>query len=256
MEQLTLLLEGFPASLTAPQESGKVKKMSAIYGQRCLEQYARFPRVSSWAKTFAASLIGTEAWYSTRCALSWKVLGIKSRPLLYLRAASMRHIKESEYGLLPTPRTAYIEGGCVNDVQVENGNYFRKNKDGVRWGVKLRDVVENGLLPTPMAQSRETTIEQTIARQKKYGGKTKAMYLENYLALGLLYSPKANDYKNQRKTENWKGLDLSSQVKEMTGSNSRLNHRFVAEMMGFPPNWTELPFQSGETKVLKPTETP
>jgi hypothetical protein len=29
------------------------------------------------------------------------------------------------------------------------------------------------------------------------------------------------------------------------GKTSQLNPRFVAEMMGFPVNWTELPFQSG-----------
>jgi hypothetical protein len=36
-----------------------------------------------------------------------------------------------------------------------------------------------------------------------------------------------------------------------TSKTSQLNPRFVAEMMGFPPNWTELPFQSGETKASK-----
>jgi hypothetical protein len=286
MEQLTLLLEGFPASPTAPQESGKVKKMSAIYGQRCAEQYARFPLVSSWAKTFAASLIGMEGWSSTRCALSWKVLGIKSRPLLYLRARSMPHINESEYGLLPTPRTADIEGGCVNDVQVENGNYYRTNKEGVRWGVKLRDVVENGLLPTPMAQSRETTIEQTIARQKKYGGKTRAMYLENFAVMGMLPTPNAAEgYKGSKTynensqmgsslsalagsgmlptptasdqysgtakiSENYpRHTDLNNLVAQQIGKASQLNPRFVAEMMGFPSNWTESPFLNGEQKA-------
>jgi hypothetical protein len=74
--------------------------------------------------------------------------------------------------------------------------------------------------------------------------------------MGMLHTPKACDFKNQSKSENWKGLDLSSQVKELTGTNSRLNHQFVAEMMGFPANWTELPFLSGETKVSKPTVTP
>jgi DNA (cytosine-5)-methyltransferase 1 len=41
-----------------------------------------------------------------------------------------------------------------------------------------------------------------------------------------------------------------------TGSNSQLNPLFVAEMMGFPPNWTVLPFQSGETNQLRDTEMP
>ena len=29
----------------------------------------------------------------------------------------------------------------------------------------------------------------------------------------------------------------------------------ISEMMGFPKDWTELPFLNGETKALKPTET-
>ena len=38
-------------------------------------------------------------------------------------------------------------------------------------------------------------------------------------------------------------------VKQTFGKTSQLNPQFVAEMMGFPPNWTELPFLSGETKA-------
>jgi hypothetical protein len=297
MEQLTLLLEDSLANPTQAPESVKAKKMSATYGLRCLEQYERLPRVSSWAKMFAASLIGMEGWYSRRCALSWKVMGIKSRPLLYLRARSTPHIVENGSGLLPTPRTADIEGGCVNDVQIENGNYYRINKNGVRWGVKLRDVVENGLLPTPMAQIRETTIEQTIERQKKYGGKTRAMYLENFAVMGMLPTPTAGEhkanktydkryqaksgltamaangmlptpnafdwntaqhqdkYQERKKMQMEKGVSLHYSLRQMTmdinptGTTSQLNPRFVGEMMGFPANWTELPFLSGETKV-------
>lgn len=32
---------------------------------------------------------------------------------------------------------------------------------------------------------------------------------------------------------------------EWRGKTSQLNPLFVAEMMGFPPDWTVLPFQSG-----------
>ena len=41
----------------------------------------------------------------------------------------------------PTPRASDIEGGIVQDVQLENGHFFRENAKGVRWGVKLRDAV-------------------------------------------------------------------------------------------------------------------
>ena len=54
----------------------------------------------------------------------------------------------------------------------------------------------------------------------------------------------------------------SSLVNEMhgvlnrpTGKTSQLNPRFVAEMMGYPPNWTELPFLNGETKASKDMAT-
>lgn len=40
------------------------------------------------------------------------------------------------------------------------------------------------------------------------------------------------------------------------GSGSQLNPRFVMEMMGFPPGWTELPFLNGEANPSKPEETP
>jgi hypothetical protein len=36
-----------------------------------------------------------------------------------------------------------------------------------------------------------------------------------------------------------------------TGKTSQLNPLFVLEMMGFPPNWTELPFLNGETNQSK-----
>ena len=42
---------------------------------------------------------------------------------------------------------------------------------------------------------------------------------------------------------------LTKMARETTGKTGQLNPRFVAELMGFPTNWTELPFQNGETKV-------
>ncbi len=50
--------------------------------------------------------------------------------------------------------------------------------------------------------------------------------------------------------------ELNHLVSQHAGKSSQLNPRFVAEMMGFPVNWTESAFQSGEPKASKPTETP
>jgi hypothetical protein len=75
-----------------------------------------------------------------------------------------------------------LETGSIVKTQ-SNGFAFVRKKDGMRFGASMREIVKTGLLPTPMAQIRETTIEQTIERQKKYGGKTRAMYLENFAVM-------------------------------------------------------------------------
>jgi hypothetical protein len=312
----------------------------------------------------------------------------------------MRHTEGNEYGLLPTPRTADIEGGCVNNVQMENGNYFRTNKEGVRWGVKLRDVVESGMLPTPTAmdsskdgdmtgsakmlmgathRSSGQPIQKTLtdAIQMEYlksnpqlaqelankpmmkrtnlppqkefvdwirgitnskelsqlinvklstvehwfrkdskgfshpsieewqkiaeifqvteqmnarmmeqssiewmgmlptptamdstnatatmkstqvkEGSMHSVTLTRAMSMGILPTPKATDERMHWKTENWKGDDLGSQVNDILGTRSHLNPQFVAEMMGFPPNWTELPFQSGDKNPSKDSAMP
>lgn len=99
----------------------------------------------------AACLVGTGAWSSTRCTLNWKLKATKSNRLYLQLLPSARRTEEIGYGSLPTPRAADVQGGGIKNVQYENGSFFRANKDGVRWGVKLRDVLESGLLPTPMA---------------------------------------------------------------------------------------------------------
>jgi DNA-cytosine methyltransferase len=72
----------------------------------------------------------------------------------------------------------------------------------------------------------------------------------------LLPTPRASDERMHWRSENWEGSDLGSEINHLLGTRSHLNPRFVAQMMGFPVNWTELPFQSGEINPSKDTETP
>jgi hypothetical protein len=82
-------------------------------------------------------------------------------------------------------------------------------------------------------------------------------------------APKRRDQISQGANGNWRrtsdntGIrfgaklnDIAPILAESTGKTSQLNPRFVAEMMGYPVNWTELPFQSGEQNLSKDTETP
>jgi hypothetical protein len=69
----------------------------------------------------------------------------------------------------------------------------------------------------------------------------------------MLPTPTASD--NPDKNTGKRNQDgLQKRAYLTTGKTSQLNPRFVAEMMSFPPNWTELPFLNGATNPLKDTE--
>jgi len=71
--------------------------------------------------------------------------------------------------------------------------------------------------------------------------------------MGMLPTPQAQEGGKITGKENQDSI--TKRVRQMTGKTSQLNPRFVAEMMGFPENWTELPFLSGEPNQSKHTET-
>jgi len=223
-EQLTSSQVVSLANRTQSLDNEKVKKTNAIYGPKCLEQYGRLPHVTLWAKMFVDCLVGTGAWYSTRCVLSWKLLGIRSRPVLYLRSVSTPPTNGSEFGLLPTPSVADTEGSPKRPetiTQNESGGWTRTSDNtGTKFGAKLNDVA--GLLPTPAA--RDYKGDRTLTDGKNITAKGQEI-----------------------------GIQLEQMARIMVGQQnqpsrtSQLNPRFVLEMMGFPPDWTELPFLSGET---------
>lgn len=66
---------------------------------------------------------------------------------------------------------------------------------------------------------------------------------------GMLPTPTASCYNTGTPADRKDGKTRKSQLNHLiarkTGHASQLNPLFVAEMMGFPPDWTVLPFQSG-----------
>jgi hypothetical protein len=156
----------------------------------------------------------------------------------------------AEAGMLPTPtRSDY------NTPRSPEAWERAKEKHGDALQVPLKQLAANGMLPTPIAGDWKG--------QRRADGT--ASMLSGQASLGMLPTPAARDYKGANSLEHLKGENgnkvkhdsqLPKYIKLGTGSNSQLNPRFVAEMMGFPVNWTELPFQSGEPSQLKPTETP
>lgn len=94
-----------PASHSVTQGEEKARQMTATSGQTCLKSLKMSSQTGSSLKMCAASLLGTMAWYSSKCALTWKTKTTKSNRLLFQLAPSMPRTGETGSGLLLTPRT-------------------------------------------------------------------------------------------------------------------------------------------------------
>ncbi len=84
-----------------------------------------------------------------------------------------------------------------------------------------------------------------------------------WLAEGqVMPTPTARDWKGAPSLENLKKRGKIPQKNSLpdffarTGKSFQLNPLFVAEMMGFPPDWTVSPFLNEDRHPLKDTETP
>lgn len=206
-DESTSLPEGFRANLTPQQGRDLVKKMIDTSGQKCLEQLKRFNLVSSWAKMFLESLVGMEDWYSTRCKLTWKLKGTTYNRYYFQLAVSTLPTDEIGSGLL-------LKTPTKMDGQVTSG---KKNPKSGGSGTLAQEIMSQypptimklGLLPTPTA---------------------------NEDAAGTI-----NGNMQQMLTHSAKRLDM-----EGTSRGGQLSHRFALEMMGFPTDWTELPFLNSE----------
>ena len=156
----------------------------------------------------------------------------------------MRHTEGIGFGLLPTPLASVMDQTNFQAYDLRMQRLVEKGHKP--FTMTLDQMALRGLLPTPTAMDSTSATAMMKSSQVKPGS-MHSVTLTRW-ATQMLHTPKANDFKNQKKSENWKGLDLSSQIKEITGSDSLLNPPFVLEMMGFPIDWTELPFQNGEMK--------
>jgi hypothetical protein len=193
-------------------------------------------------------------------------------------------------GMLPTPTAMDTKDGQPNQTQMKNGRFVRVSKTtGTEFGSRMTDVaMVLGMLPTPKATEIEENYEDWKKRMERSGnpkntGKTTAN-LGTYAVSGMLPTPRANQVNgcdlNSESLANRNKGNLEEHIAKWVtmlptpaaadgfkttsnthqenlnmlapvGTRSHLNPPFVLEMMGFPPNWTELPFQNGETNQSK-----
>lgn len=185
-------------------------------------------------------------WYSTRCVLTWKGKVMKYNRLLFLLQVSMPRIEGIESGLLLTPTTRE---------QVQDLDKFKERMKKYPNGTTMPNLATQimGLLPTPTTQEPTSQCEmnENGRRLTKNKKDSHSLNLGRVMANLMLKTPTASDKNIHWKTENWKGDDLGSQMNEIFGTRSHLNPQFVLEVMGFPPDWTLLPFQNGDKNQPK-----
>jgi hypothetical protein len=183
-----------------------------------------------------------------------------------------------------------------NQISQKNGRFVRtSNNTGTEFGAKLRDVVGmlptpnardwkdtigngkdapsigvtrgyslgqklNSMLPTPTAMdstNATATMKSTQVKEGSMHSVTLSRFLLTPSASDGLRSGMTMDSLKRHNKVNAENSNLAEQIAhKVGGGTSHLNPRFVAEMMGFPPNWTASPFQSGEQNPSKDTAMP
>lgn len=129
------------------------------------------------------------------------------------------------YGMLPTPVASDADVGAVmgkNDkiIVTQKGKIRKLNQKGHVWSVGLGRMAE--LLPTPTARDwKGAASKESLEKRGRIPEKNS---LPDFFT--------------------------------RTGKGFLLNPLFVAEMMGFPPNWTVFPFLNEEQNPSRDTGTP
>lgn len=164
---------------------------------------------------------------------------IPSSRYLFQLVPSVRHTEETESGLLLTPSTVDIG---LTEGRMEKGIAYRESIGRHYVPGCLSEQIQ-GLLPTPDCSDRRSD------NSTQWG-------LTNYAKNGLLPTPATRDYKGARSTEALEksGRNETNNLSDhfhQPGKTSQLNPRFVAEMMGYPPDYLELPFLGHRNESIK-----
>lgn len=283
--------EVFPVSPSALPESAEEWVMTAISGMRCSEQYERSDQLGSLVRM----LLVSSQWYSPVRRLEWRskricsekisriseqsdknmsskpsveILserGIQSNRLLFQLVPLEHRIDEIGCGLLPTVQTQGLKT-CNSEGKSEFVKAEllptpdcsdRRSDKSCQWG--LSNYARNNPLPTPTASTGTRGGQQVEGlRKTRQSGVEYSSTLNDLATSGLLPTPKAQEARGNTSVDRGK-MNLSDGIAKRykpAGKTSQLSHRFVAEMMGFPTDWTELPFLNSEQSPSKDTEMP
>ena len=269
--------EGSLASPSVWPDKEKERMITVTSGLKCSGLYGKSGPLGSLVRM----LLGSSRWYSPARRLKWggrplyseritekeyctdknmlskpfvETLNVKDTPsnrYLFRLVPSEHRTEGTEFGLLqdllPTQTAIDAGTGRMNKSLSPNA----KERTTIAMAAKM------GLLPTPMAT--DIRHEKRVKELKAAGGntfhslkngETRPNGFMDWMDFhGLLPTPTASDKYTGTTKDQKDGRSRMSALKHniahQYGRNSLLNPRFVAEMMGFPVDWTVLPFLNG-----------
>ena len=238
--------EAFLASHSVAPGSERARKMTVSSGLRCVESYGKHNPNGCWQRMFLASLVKTEAWFSSVCLLTWKMQATKRSRLLFRLAALALPIEEIGSGLLHIP-AGQEPGVRAERLQTKNGEPAKVGQRAYDKGTgRLAQVglhQQIALLKTPSAVETEGGIMEirpganahyklrdqiamlptTRATDWKNGGWHDTVTRKDSLngVMSMLPTPQNRDYRSpdlqdsgnfKRKQEKGFTIDLNSRI--------------------------------------------
>jgi hypothetical protein len=151
--------------------------------------------------------------FSNMSSEDWKKWVTEQRQEYSQRVKSERLIRESESSSLvyPTPRSSDGEGGMTPALISETGQFYRLNKKGEKWSVKLRDAVESmENWSTPVAMNDGMYIDNSPNKDKRH---SQGLATQAYQSMENWSTPRASATDSTRPNRKG-GIPLAQQVKE------------------------------------------
>ena len=273
--QQTLFVEDSHANPSVLQEREREQMMTATSGMKLLESSESVNLDGLLGKMLKELLTSKKAWSSDKCKMIWKKRVSKSNVLLFQLQASVRGIKEKEFGLLHTPtateigmrskaamekRKKYREsigrkttppGNLLEQIQMyptpTQDSASERTKKYKQGGTPLTMAVK--MYPTPTASDIEGGVAKDVQmkdghffRENKKGERWGVKLRD---AMSMYSTPTASDYKDaaynlitcKRQVTQQR---LPIQVLKNNTHGGKLNPHFVEFLMAYPMNWTKV----------------
>lgn len=211
-----------PASPSATPDEGRERQMTATSGRTCLRSSGMSDPSGSSLKTCVASLLGTTAWYSRQCALTWKAKVTKSKRLLFQLSPSVRPTGGTGSGSSATIALTPTASEAVMDL-VKFKARMEKYPNGTTMP-NLATQVDALLLTPNVMDSLPPRNPEAMQRQHENNrpGRTTPSTLREQIAYGRTVAE-------------------HTPTGTVAGRKLRLAPAMCQWMMGYPESWTEFP---------------